>query len=77
VTSGTERWYQFEQVEILPRPYWVKAKTAAEARAKRNNEGVPDFAGFPSDLKIIGRGKLVTDPGTIECIEDRRQELRR
>jgi hypothetical protein len=74
---GQEReyWYEFEQVEILPRPFWVKARTAKEARAKRLSGGVPDFAGSPSDLKIIGRGRRVRDPNTIECIEARIEEV--
>lgn len=72
---SVERWYEFEQVEILPRPYWVKAYTAAEARRKRNQGGVPDFADNPSDLKIIGRGKLVRSADTIACIEDRIEEV--
>jgi hypothetical protein len=72
---SVERWYEFEQVETLPRPYWVKARTAAEARAKRNRSGVPDFAGNPSDLKIIGRGKLVRSTDIVACIEDRIKEV--
>ena len=70
-----ERWYEFEQVEVLPRLFWVKARTAAEAREKRFRSGVPDFAGNPSDLKIIGRGKLVRDADVIECIEARLAEV--
>lgn len=72
---SAEHWYQFEQVEILPRPYWVKARTATEARKKRHRSGVPDLTGYPSDLKIIGRGKLVRDEDTIACIEMRIEEV--
>lgn len=51
----SERWYQFEQIEVLPRPYWVRASSLAEARRIKDREGVPDVAGYPSDLRTVGK----------------------
>ena len=40
-------------------------------------EGVPDYAGYPSSIRIIGRGELVRDADEIAAIEDRARELDR
>lgn len=75
MSDETKRWYEFEQVEALPRPFWVRASSAAEARRIRHQGGVPGFAGNPSELKIVGRGRWVRDEDTIECIEARLAEV--
>jgi len=75
-----ERWYEFEQVETLPRLFWCKGTSAADAKRRAGysgREGVPDYAGTPSNIRIIGRGRLVRDPDDIAAIEAREEELGR
>lgn len=75
---STERWYEFTQVEVLPRAFWVKGTSAADAKRRAGysgREGVPDYAGVPNSIRIIGRGRLVRDPDEVAAIEDRAQEL--
>jgi hypothetical protein len=75
-----ERWYRFTQVEVLPRAYWCKGTSAADAKRRAGysgQEGVPDYAGHPSSIRIVGRGELVRDQDEIACIESRERELDR
>lgn len=75
-----ERWYEFTQVEVLERAFWVKAPSAAEARRLKGyagREGVPDYAGSPSSIRVVGRGRLIRDAYEIEMIESRAEELER
>ncbi len=77
-TRTDENWYAFEQVEVLPRAFWCKGKSAADAKrraGRSGREGVPDYAGTPSDIRIIGRGRLVRDPDEIAAIEARERDL--
>lgn len=73
-----ERWYRFDQVEVMVRPFWMKARTSAEARRKVRDggpvtEGVPDVApDGATDFRIQGRGRLEPDQ---ELVEYRRAEL--
>lgn len=76
--QSEERWYGFTQVEVLRRDFYVKATSAAEARRLKGPSGtigVPGLAGNPDSIRVIGRGRLVTNPGEVEFIEDRAEEL--
>ncbi len=76
----SEQWYEFEQIETFTRPFFVKARTAAEAKKATEGVGVvgvPDLATQDMDIRIIGRGKLVREPGMDAYLMDRAAELRR
>jgi hypothetical protein len=76
--DAPERWYEFEQVEVMVRPIWIKASSLEEARSiKRSDpvgsEGVPDIApDGPSNIYVRGRGRLAEDQ---EIADYRAQEL--
>lgn len=74
----SEHWYEFWQVETLPRRFWCKGTSAADAKRRAGysgTEGVPDYAGTPSNIRIVGRGRRVRDPDDISAIEAREEEL--
>jgi hypothetical protein len=59
------RWYEFDQVEVLVRPFYVQAPSLRAARriVSANKSGlgcgVPDYApNGPSLIEVRGRGRL-------------------
>lgn len=77
--DSAERWYQFEQHELMVRSFFVRARTLKEARqlVRRHpsglNIGVPDYASIGPDYILIkGRGRLEPDQ---ESADDRAAEL--
>lgn len=75
-----ERWYEFTQVEVLPRPFYVRARTLKEARQlvrehpSGNGIGVPDYAGHPDSILIRGRGRLAHQQDAQDLADEREEQ---
>jgi hypothetical protein len=77
-SGGRLRWYEFEQREVLVRPFWVRARSLKEAqRMVRESKsgldiGVPDYApDGADDIAIVGRGRLADQEVAQDMADER------